>query len=90
MGFRLRENVDLLFEKVNKASWPRNFPPVLVNAMYTYSRNQLIFPIGILKEFSKYELSELQFGQLGFLIAHEVCTLYTNGRKKSYLYEAIF
>ena len=75
MEFRLGENMDLLFEMVNKTSWPRNFPPVTVNAMYTYSRNQLIFPIGILKEFSKVQLSELQFGQLGFLISHEVSNL---------------
>ncbi len=57
-----------------QSSWLPNFPPVSVNAVYTYWRNEILFPVGFLQPpfFSKDQPMALNFGQLGASIGHEV------------------
>lgn len=76
VGFRLKANTDLLF-KGQSEDWPLSFPPITVNAVYTYSRNQILFPVGILQApfYSEDQPMALNFGHLGAFIGHEVTEL---------------
>lgn len=56
--------------------WPLTFSPVTVNAVYIYSRNQILSPVGIIQPpfFAEDQPMALNFGHLGAFIGHEVPT----------------
>lgn len=73
--FRRKSTAKLLFKKTeSREAWPLSFPPIIVNAMYTYSRNQILFPVGILQPpfYAEGQPSALNFGHLGAFIGHEL------------------
>mgnify|MGYP003344782351 CR=1 FL=1 len=76
MEFRLKENAALLFKagQSEESLWPLGIPPVSINAAYTYSRNQILFPVGILQPpfYAENQPMALNYGQLGAFIGHEV------------------
>ncbi len=75
-AFALRKNLRLLDGRpVDKSAWPVNFPPSTVNAFYMYSRNQILFPAGVLQPplFSERQPMALNFGHIGTFMGHEVC-----------------
>ena len=67
----------LLSEKVDLNSWPPGFSPLQANAFYTYQRNQIFIPLGILQSpfFNIEQPKALNYGLLGSIIGHEVSTL---------------
>ncbi|KAM9318246.1 neprilysin-like isoform 2-T2 [Pholidichthys leucotaenia] len=58
--------------KVNKDEWVTG--AAVVNAFYSPSRNQIVFPAGILQPpfFSKAQPSSLNYGGIGMVIGHEI------------------
>ena len=64
----------LLSEKVDLNSWPPGFSPLQANAFYTYQRNQIFIPLGILQSpfFNIEQPKALNYGLLGSIIGHEV------------------
>ena len=66
----------LLSEKVDLNSWPPGFSPLQANAFYTYQRNQIFIPLGILQSpfFNIEQPKALNYGLLGSIIGHEVRT----------------
>ncbi|XP_054009657.1 neprilysin-4-like isoform X1 [Hylaeus anthracinus] len=63
---------DCLGSPVNKTLW--NTAPAVVNAYYSRSKNQIIFPAGILQPpfYHKYFPRSLNFGGIGAVIGHEI------------------
>ncbi|XP_067898834.1 neprilysin-like [Heterodontus francisci] len=61
-----------LREKVNKEVWISG--AAVVNAFYSSSRNQIVFPAGILQPpfFGQGQPSALNFGAIGMVIGHEI------------------
>lgn len=72
--FALLKNLRLLGRSVDRSSWPLNFPPSTVNAFYMYSRNQILFPAGVLQPplFSERQPMSLNFGHIGTFMGHEL------------------
>lgn len=72
--FMLRKNLRLFDTKVDKKSWPLTFPPSTVNAFYLYTRNQILFPAGVLQPplFSNRQPMSLNFGHIGSFMGHEL------------------
>ena len=66
----------LLSEKVDLNSWPPGFSPLQANAFYIYQRNQIFIPLGILQSpfFNIEQPKALNYGLLGSIIGHEVCS----------------
>ncbi|XP_004704190.1 neprilysin [Echinops telfairi] len=61
-----------LREKVDKDEWISG--PAVVNAFYSASTNQIVFPAGILQPpfFSAQQPNSLNFGGIGMVIGHEI------------------
>ncbi|MBN3308558.1 NEP protein, partial [Amia calva] len=61
-----------LREKVNKEEWITG--AAIVNAFYSSSRNQIVFPAGILQPpfFGKGQSKSLNYGGIGMVIGHEI------------------
>ncbi|XP_078420460.1 neprilysin-like [Cetorhinus maximus] len=72
MESRQKKNLRRLREKVNKEVWISG--AAVVNAFYSSSRNQIVFPAGILQPpfFGKGQPSALNFGAIGMVIGHEI------------------
>lgn len=72
--FMVRNNLALFQSAVDKDSWPMTFPPSTVNAFYMYSRNQILFPAGVLQLplFSEKQTMALNFGHIGTFMGHEL------------------
>jgi len=70
----LRKNLALLGRRVDKSEWPFTFPPSTVNAFYMYSRNQILFPAGVLQPplFADEQPAALNFGHIGTFMGHEL------------------
>ncbi|KAM6961466.1 neprilysin-like [Aplochiton taeniatus] len=58
--------------KVNKEEWVTG--AAIVNAFYSSSKNQIVFPAGILQPpfFGKGQSKSLNFGGIGMVIGHEI------------------
>uniref|UniRef100_A0AAQ5Y9L6 Neprilysin n=1 Tax=Amphiprion ocellaris TaxID=80972 RepID=A0AAQ5Y9L6_AMPOC len=58
--------------KVNKEEWVTG--AAVVNAFYSSSKNQIVFPAGILQPpfFSKGQTKSLNYGGIGMVIGHEI------------------
>ncbi|KAJ3591265.1 hypothetical protein NHX12_009211 [Muraenolepis orangiensis] len=58
--------------KVNKEEWVSG--AAVVNAFYSSSKNQIVFPAGILQPpiFSKGQSKSLNYGAIGMVIGHEI------------------
>ncbi|XP_072428191.1 neprilysin-like [Chiloscyllium punctatum] len=67
-----QKNLKKLRQKVNKEVWISG--AAVVNAFYSSSRNQIVFPAGILQPpfFEKGQPSALNFGAIGMVIGHEI------------------
>ncbi|XP_067851019.1 neprilysin-like [Heptranchias perlo] len=72
MQWGQKKNLQKLREKVNKEVWISG--AAVVNAFYSSSRNQIVFPAGILQPpfFGQGQPSALNFGAIGMVIGHEI------------------
>lgn len=70
--YNLRKNLEKLDEPVNKTTWVMT--PPAVNAYYTPTKNQIVFPAGILQNpfFDMENPSSLNFGGMGVVMGHEL------------------
>eukprot|EP00794_Sanderia_malayensis_P015171 gene15171-16730_t len=72
LSFKVRKSIKLLPQKVNKNSW--YMTPSTVNAYYDPTRNQIVFPAGILQP-PYYDVrypGAVNFGGIGAVIGHEL------------------
>ncbi|XP_056638014.1 endothelin-converting enzyme homolog isoform X2 [Diorhabda sublineata] len=70
--FNLKKNLEKINEPVNKTTW--SMPPSTVNAYYTPTKNQMVFPAGILQS-PFYDSSfppSLNYGGMGVVMGHEL------------------
>lgn len=70
--YNLRMNLEKLDEPVDKLKW--GMTPPTVNAYYTPTKNQIVFPAGIL-QLPFYDLEypkSLNFGAMGVVMGHEL------------------
>ncbi|XP_061493081.1 neprilysin [Rhineura floridana] len=72
LKFSQKERLKKLREKVNKEEWITG--AAVVNAFYSPSRNQIVFPAGILQPpfFSASQPKSLNYGGIGMVIGHEI------------------
>ncbi|XP_023296550.2 neprilysin-3 isoform X1 [Lucilia cuprina] len=70
--FNLKKNLEKLDQPVNKTNW--GMVPHMVNAYYTPSKNQIVFPAGILQSpfFDIHNPKSLNFGAMGVVMGHEL------------------
>ncbi|NXG58706.1 NEP protein, partial [Hemiprocne comata] len=70
--FTQRKRLKKLREKVDKEEWISG--AAVVNAFYSTSRNQIVFPAGILQPpfFSASQPKSLNYGGIGMVIGHEI------------------
>ncbi|XP_011139623.1 endothelin-converting enzyme homolog isoform X2 [Harpegnathos saltator] len=70
--FNLRRNLEKLDQVVNKSSWIMT--PPTVNAYYTPTKNQIVFPAGILQSpfYDMENPNSLNFGGIGVVMGHEL------------------
>lgn len=71
-AYNLRRNLEKIKEPVNKTAW--SMAPSVVNAYYTPTKNQMVFPAGILQS-PFYDASNppsLNYGGLGVVMGHEL------------------
>ncbi|XP_055373792.1 neprilysin-3 isoform X2 [Condylostylus longicornis] len=70
--YNLKKNLEKLNEPVNKTTW--GMTPPTVNAYYAPTKNQIVFPAGIL-QLPFYDLNyprSLNFGGMGVVMGHEL------------------
>ncbi|KAI8121604.1 Endothelin-converting enzyme like protein [Lucilia cuprina] len=70
--FNLKKNLEKLDQPVNKTNC--GMVPHMVNAYYTPSKNQIVFPAGILQSpfFDIHNPKSLNFGAMGVVMGHEL------------------
>ncbi|NXN96238.1 NEP protein, partial [Rhinopomastus cyanomelas] len=70
--FMQKKRLKKLREKVDKEEWISG--AAVVNAFYSASRNQIVFPAGILQPpfFSVSQPKSLNYGGIGMVIGHEI------------------
>jgi membrane metallo-endopeptidase-like protein 1 len=70
--YNLRRNLEKLDQPVNKTTWIMT--PPTVNAYYTPTKNQIVFPAGILQSpfYDMKNPSSLNFGGMGVVMGHEL------------------
>ncbi|KAM8805174.1 NEP protein, partial [Eudromia elegans] len=70
--FSQKKRLKKLREKVDKEEWISG--AAVVNAFYSASRNQIVFPAGILQPpfFSATQSKSLNYGGIGMVIGHEI------------------
>nr|XP_053649769.1 endothelin-converting enzyme homolog [Cherax quadricarinatus] len=71
-NFNVQENLARLFKPVNKTRW--DMSPPTVNAYYSPTRNNIVFPAGILQApfFHKDNPKSLNYGAVGVVMGHEL------------------
>ncbi|CAD7093917.1 unnamed protein product [Hermetia illucens] len=70
--YNLKKNLEKLDQPVNKTRW--GMTPPTVNAYYTPTKNQIVFPAGIL-QLPFYDINNpksLNFGAMGVVMGHEL------------------
>uniref|UniRef100_H3ABL0 Neprilysin n=1 Tax=Latimeria chalumnae TaxID=7897 RepID=H3ABL0_LATCH len=72
LGLGQKKRLAKLREKVNKEEWISG--AAVVNAFYSPSRNQIVFPAGILQPpfFGAGQSNSLNYGGIGMVIGHEI------------------
>uniref|UniRef100_A0A674MAL3 Neprilysin n=1 Tax=Takifugu rubripes TaxID=31033 RepID=A0A674MAL3_TAKRU len=67
-----KKRLQKLHQKVNRENWVTG--AAVVNAFYSTSKNQIVFPAGILQLpfFSKSQSNSLNYGGIGMVIGHEI------------------
>uniref|UniRef100_A0A8C9WAF4 Neprilysin n=1 Tax=Scleropages formosus TaxID=113540 RepID=A0A8C9WAF4_SCLFO len=72
LEFIQKKRLKKLRAKVNKEEWITG--AAIVNAFYSSSRNQIVFPAGILQPpfFGKGQAMSLNYGGIGMVIGHEI------------------
>ncbi|XP_048513840.1 endothelin-converting enzyme homolog isoform X3 [Athalia rosae] len=70
--YNLKRNLEKLDKPVNKTSWIMT--PTTVNAYYTPTKNQIVFPAGILQSpfYDTQNPKSLNFGGMGVVMGHEL------------------
>ncbi|EEB11803.1 endothelin-converting enzyme, putative [Pediculus humanus corporis] len=70
--YNLKKNIERLDQIVNKTRW--DMTPSTVNAYYTPTKNQIVFPAGILRSpfYDVNHSSSLNFGSMGVVMGHEL------------------
>lgn len=70
--YTLRKNLEKINEPVNKTTW--NMVPSTVNAYYTSTKNQMVFPAGILQSpfYDSVFSDSLNYGGMGVVMGHEL------------------
>ncbi|XP_012276317.1 endothelin-converting enzyme homolog isoform X2 [Orussus abietinus] len=70
--YNLKKNLEKLDQEVNKTTWIMT--PPTVNAYYTPTKNQIVFPAGILQSpfYDMENPSSLNFGGMGVVMGHEL------------------
>lgn len=70
--YNLVRNLERLDQPVNKTLW--SMTPPTVNAYYTPSKNQIVFPAGILQApfYDARNAKSLNFGGMGVVMGHEL------------------
>lgn len=73
--YNLRKNLERIDQPVNKTRW--SMSPPTVNAYYTPTKNQVVFPAGILQMpfFDFNNPKSLNYGGIGVVVGHEVSEL---------------
>ncbi|CAO1428955.1 unnamed protein product [Diamesa tonsa] len=72
LQYLTREEQKKVLESVNKTIWAT--APAIVNAFYSRSKNQIMFPAGILQPpfYHRYFPKSINFGGIGVVIGHEL------------------
>ena len=70
--FALLENMRKLDQPVNRTKW--SMTPPTVNAYYTPTKNQIVFPAGILQSsfFNVRYPKSINYGAIGVVMGHEL------------------
>ncbi|XP_054745979.1 neprilysin-3 [Anastrepha obliqua] len=70
--YNLKTNLEKLDQPVNKTHW--GMTPQMVNAYYTPTKNQIVFPAGILQSpfYDTNNPKSLNFGAMGVVMGHEL------------------
>lgn len=70
--FSIRENYDKLGKEVDRTEW--GMPPHMVNAYYSPSKNEIVFPAGIIQPpfFDVNAEDAVNYGRMGMIIGHEI------------------
>ncbi|XP_063986007.1 endothelin-converting enzyme homolog [Diachasmimorpha longicaudata] len=70
--YSLKKNLEKLDRPVNKTTWIMT--PLTVNAYYSPTKNQIVFPAGILQNpfYDMENPSSLNFGGIGVVMGHEL------------------
>nr|XP_033813878.1 neprilysin [Geotrypetes seraphini] len=70
--FNIKKSLKKLREPVDKEEWITG--AAVVNAFYSPSRNQIVFPAGVLQPpfFSASQSNSLNYGGIGMVIGHEI------------------
>lgn len=70
--YNLKKNLERLDQPVNKTRW--SMSPPTVNAYYTPTKNQVVFPAGILQWpfYHAANAKSLNYGAIGVVVGHEV------------------
>lgn len=70
--YNLRKNLEKLDQPVNKTTWIMT--PPTVNAYYRPTKNQMVFPAGILQNpfYDMGNPKSLNFGGIGVVMGHEL------------------
>lgn len=70
--YNLRKSLENLDQPVNKTTWIMT--PPAVNAYYTPTKNQIVFPAGILQSpfYDMENPNSLNFGGMGVVMGHEL------------------
>lgn len=70
--YTLRKNLEKINEPVNKTTW--SMAPSAVNAYYTPTKNQMVFPAGILQNpfYDPNFPPSLNYGGMGVVMGHEL------------------
>ncbi|WP_306589922.1 M13 family metallopeptidase [Geothrix sp. 21YS21S-4] len=71
-AFRIRENLAKLGKPIDRGEW--SMTPPTVNAYYSSTMNEIVFPAGILQPpfFDPKADDAVNYGALGFVIGHEM------------------
>ncbi|XP_076035689.1 M13 family metallopeptidase neprilysin 3 isoform X2 [Oratosquilla oratoria] len=82
LEYKVKESFELLFKPVNKSRWDMSAPTV--NAYYTPTKNEIVFPAGILQApfFHIDYPRSLNYGAVGVVMGHELAHAFDDqGRK---------
>lgn len=88
--YNLMKNLEKLGQPVNKTTWIMT--PSTVNAYYTPTKNQIVFPAGILQSpfFDMENPNSLNFGGMGVVMGHELTHAFDDQGEKAYTFIMFF